>query len=225
MGGFVFLVFCGLGNCGPLRFIVRRCHPLMLWGHICRLANGAFCPDDAPEILEDGPFQKRGLTCDQDREWGNLPSRSNVKLHGAARPSPGPLSHFSDGSFLTRATCRFVVMIRSALLQAGIDAKPFLGHSFRIGVATTAALCGIQDSLIKVLGRWQSSAYQLYIWTTSRSPSSSGQATFVVPCMHFIVVQATLKSALHLFTGICVLYSITYIRAGCTQVLSYACRQ
>ena len=138
-------------------------------------------------------------------------------------PAPGPLSRFSDGSFLTRATCRFVVMIRSALLQAGIYAKPYLGHSFRIGVATSAALCGIQDSLIT------EQVAEFGIPTvhpdTSRSPSSSGQATFVVPCMHFIVVQATFKSARHLFTGIRVLYSITYIRAGCTQVLSYAYRR
>ena len=111
------------------------------------------------------PFRRGGLTCDRDREWGNLPSRSSVKLHGAARPCPGPLSRFSDGSFLTRATCRFVVMIRSVLLQAGTDAKPYLGHSFQIGVATTSALSGTQDSLIKVLGRWQSSAHQLYIQT------------------------------------------------------------
>ena len=44
--------------------------------------------------------------------------------------------------------------IRSALSRAGINAKPYSGHSFRIAAATTAALCGVQDSLIKVLGRW-----------------------------------------------------------------------
>ena len=32
--------------------------------------------------------------------------------------------------------------IRSALSRAGINAKPYSGHSFRIGAATTAALCG-----------------------------------------------------------------------------------
>ena len=38
-------------------------------------------------------------------------------------------------------------------------------RSFRIGAATTAASQGIQDSVIKMLGRWQSSAYILYICT------------------------------------------------------------
>jgi hypothetical protein len=36
-------------------------------------------------------------------------------------------------------------------------------QSFRIGVATTAAEWGIEDSVIKMLGRWESSAYQLYV--------------------------------------------------------------
>ena len=44
-------------------------------------------------------------------------------------------------------------------------AKNFAGHSFRIGAATTAAQCGIQNALIKTLGRWESSAYTRYIRT------------------------------------------------------------
>ena len=75
----------------------------------------------------------------------------------------GPLFQFSDGRFLTRA--RFVTAVRSALSQAGLAAHMYSGHSFRIGAATTAALCGMQDSLIKTLGRWQSSAYTVYVRT------------------------------------------------------------
>ena len=41
------------------------------------------------------------------------------------------------------------------------DSHKYAGHSYRIGAATTASLCGIQDSTIKMLGRWQSSAYTL----------------------------------------------------------------
>ena len=59
----------------------------------------------------------------------------------------------------------FVTAIREALTKAGLNAGEYAGHSFRIGAATTAAQQGLQDSLIKTLGRWQSSAYTLYIRT------------------------------------------------------------
>ena len=75
----------------------------------------------------------------------------------------GPFFMFQDGRFLTRD--RFVAQVRRALQAAGVDSSQYAGHSFRIGAATTAALCGIQDSLIKTLGRWESSAYTLYIRT------------------------------------------------------------
>ena len=47
--------------------------------------------------------------------------------------------------------------VRSALQAASVEATGYAGHSFRIGAATTAALCGVQGSLIKTLGRWESS--------------------------------------------------------------------
>ena len=72
----------------------------------------------------------------------------------------GPLFQFHDGRFLTRA--RFLAAVRSALAEAGLDARLYSGHSFRIGAATTAAVCGIQDSLITTLGHWHSSAYTVY---------------------------------------------------------------
>lgn len=55
--------------------------------------------------------------------------------------------------------------IREALLPHGVDGKNYSGHSFRIGAATTAAAVGVEDSMIKMMGRWQSSAYQTYIRT------------------------------------------------------------
>ena len=70
---------------------------------------------------------------------------------------------FRDGKPLTRE--RFVQQVRAALSQAGINYKGYSGHSFRIGAATTAAKRGVADATIKMLGRWKSSAYQLYIRT------------------------------------------------------------
>ena len=65
--------------------------------------------------------------------------------------SPGPLFKFADGRYLTH-NC-FVSALRAALRECGIDLALYSGHNFRIGVATTAALRGMQDSLIKTLGR------------------------------------------------------------------------
>jgi len=39
----------------------------------------------------------------------------------------------------------------------------YSGHSFRLGATTTAAAAGISNSTIQTLGRWQSSAYLLYV--------------------------------------------------------------
>ena len=76
---------------------------------------------------------------------------------------PGPFFLFKDGHPLTRD--RLVTEMRKAMSLAGVDSKHYSGHSFRIGAATTAAARGLQDSLIKTLGRWESAAYTLYIRT------------------------------------------------------------
>lgn len=79
----------------------------------------------------------------------------------AQGPRPGPLFQLRDGAPLTRQ--RFVDTLRVKLAQAGVDHKPFAGHSFRIGAATTAAAKGISENTIQTLGRWASNAYKRYI--------------------------------------------------------------
>ena len=75
--------------------------------------------------------------------------------------APGPLFTWDNGKFLTRA--HFVEEVKKVLQLVGADASDFNGHSFRIGAASTAAANGMEDSLIKTLGRWESDAYQRYI--------------------------------------------------------------
>ena len=83
----------------------------------------------------------------------------------AIRPPnlPGPLLRFLDGSTLSRTY--LVTQVKKALSAAGIDPSRYSAHSFRIGAATTAAAAGIPDHQIKMLGRWESSAYTLYVRT------------------------------------------------------------
>ena len=56
-------------------------------------------------------------------------------------------------------TQRLVQAVQAALAHVGVDPSSYTGHSFRIGAATTAAARGLEDSVIKTLGRWESSAY------------------------------------------------------------------
>ena len=82
----------------------------------------------------------------------------------AVRPKgEGPLLIHADGSPLTRA--QFVFQVKKALQTAAIDSASYSGHSFRIGAASAAAAAGVPAYFIKMLGRWESEAYHLYIRT------------------------------------------------------------
>ena len=73
----------------------------------------------------------------------------------------GMLFHYEDKKLLSRD--RFVASVREALTTAGVDYKSYSGHSFRIGAATAAGKCGLSPATIQILGRWESSAYLLYV--------------------------------------------------------------
>ena len=64
---------------------------------------------------------------------------------------------------LTKQT--LVEEIRKLLRALELPEDNYAGHSFRIGAATSAALAGIEDSTIHLLGRWQSGAFFQYINT------------------------------------------------------------
>ena len=57
----------------------------------------------------------------------------------------------------------FVEVIWDGLSRAGVDQSKYCGHSFHIGAATTAAARGVEDCIIKTLGRWKSLAYLQYV--------------------------------------------------------------
>ena len=74
--------------------------------------------------------------------------RSYLVVRGS---SAGPLFIYPDGSFLTRDG--FVEEVHRALDSAGVDPTLYNSHSFKIRAATTAAARGLEDSVIKTLGR------------------------------------------------------------------------
>lgn len=77
--------------------------------------------------------------------------------------APGPLFLDKKGKTITKPW--FTTHIRAILNGLGLPQDQYAGHSFRIGAATTAAKNGMEDSMIKTLGRWQSAAFLQYIRT------------------------------------------------------------
>ena len=75
----------------------------------------------------------------------------------------GAFFQFKTGQPLTKP--KFTQHVRTALQAAGLPYLNFAGHSFRIGAATSAARAGIEDSVIRTLGRWNSAAFLVYIRT------------------------------------------------------------
>ena len=107
------------------------------------------------------PF-RTGITIYLGRAEGDICPVAALLSYLAERGlEPGPLFQFHDTRPLTRQS--FVAEIRSALTLAGMNPSLYSGHSFRIGAATSAAAAGIEDSIIKTLGRWSSNAYQTYV--------------------------------------------------------------
>ena len=124
----------------------------------------------APSILQvhlkvskTDPFRK-GIDVYIGRTNNDLCPVAAMMAYLAVRGNnPGALFRFKDGRLLSRV--RFVECIRAALARSGLDQQKYAGHSFRSGAATTAAQCGLNDATIKLLGRWQSCAYLLYVKT------------------------------------------------------------
>ena len=75
----------------------------------------------------------------------------------------GTFFMIQDGQPLTKE--KFVREVRTAIQTACLPYQSFAGHSFRIGEATAAAKAGVEDSTIRMLGRWSSSAFLAYIQT------------------------------------------------------------
>ena len=102
--------------------------------------------------------------------------RTSVNMWNQGRP-PVPLQRWQGTH--KEEIYWFIPIIRGALTAAGIDATKYSGHSFRIGAATTAAECGIEESIIKAIGGncWKSKGTEplCFRWCTHKSLFSQFQ--------------------------------------------------
>ena len=123
---------------------------------------------DAPTIAQitiktskTDPFRK-GISIYVGKTGNDLCPVAALTAYLAARGrEPGPFFRMEDGRPLTRDL--FVSQVKTVLTQVRIDATKYSGNSFRIGAVSTAAARGIEDSTIRILGRWESAAYLLYV--------------------------------------------------------------
>jgi len=72
-----------------------------------------------------------------------------------------PLFLDSSGSALKKGY--FISTTRLLLALLGYDPSKFSGHSYRAGCATTASQKGLNQWEIKMLGRWSSECYHIYL--------------------------------------------------------------
>jgi hypothetical protein len=90
-----------------------------------------------------------------------------------------PLFMMDNGSPLARD--QLIRRFRSALAAAGLNADSYNGHSFRKGGAQSLALARVPDHAIKVLGRWASDSYRLYIGLTASQFAAYSSAIGALP--------------------------------------------
>ena len=111
--------------------------------------------------LKTNPFRK-GMLVYVGRTGRELCPVAAMTAYLAIRGrAPGPFFFMPGGVPLSRDTR--VKKVREALGLSGVEVDRYSGHSFRIGVATTATTAGVEDSLIRTLSRWRSAAYLTYI--------------------------------------------------------------
>ena len=127
--------------------------------HLCYSEDNSSIPTIKQSKTD--PFRK-GVNLFLGRTLVDLcPVESLLNYLVVRSSKDGPLFIFKDGRPLTRQ--RLVTALREVLQVAGVDQSKYSGHSFRIGAATTAAARGMEDSVIKTLGRWNSVAYLQYV--------------------------------------------------------------
>lgn len=161
---------CCLGFFAFLRIGEMTCPSINVWDPNVHLSLGDVAIDhpSRPSFIrvrikqsKTDPFRK-GIDLYVGRTSSSLcPVAAMLDYLTTRGMSPGPLFVLENGHYLTRQ--RFAAAVRAALGKAGVEQTQYCTHSLRIGAATTAAKNGIEDSVIKTLGRWESSAYMQYI--------------------------------------------------------------
>ena len=156
--------FCGFFRLGELVASSPHLHNPLLFSDIA--INSRSDPSTIEIHLRQSktdPFNK-GISVYLGRSGNDLCPVAALLAYLALRGgADGPLFCHPNGSPVLKS--QVVNKVRAALRTLGLEDRRYAGHSFRIGAATTATERGLKDSLIKMLGRWESEAFQSYLQT------------------------------------------------------------
>ena len=126
------------------------------------------------------PFQQGVHVCLGKTDNDICPVNSLLAYLVRRCGTPGPLFVMEDGQYLTRELFR--AQLNTILQEAGLNAKDYNTHSFRIGAATSAREAGISDASIQMLGQWKSDAYKVYIRTPREELAKFSSQLAAGPC-------------------------------------------
>ena len=129
---------------------------------------------------------------------------SRFLRHGQAS-QVSPLFTLSSGRYLTRSDVS--ATMKSLLCIGGYKSRHYSSHNFRIGAATAAALAGMPDHAIQLLGRWKSDTFRRYV-RPPQPPVTSGSSTAHPQQERWTAISPTLVC--HICTSI-IMYSRLYL--------------
>lgn len=92
------------------------------------------------------------------------PALADLRAYLATRTTLDPAAPlFATASGKPLALRAVMLAAHAALVRAGVDLSKYRGLSFRRGGASSLAIAGVPDRVVRQLGRWKSSAYVRYI--------------------------------------------------------------
>ena len=157
-----FFGFFRMGELLPESATVDQSSPVIVWSDV------AVDSHESPAMVR---IHLRRSKCDQfgkgvdivlGRTGHSLCSVTAIMRYISVRGSgQGIFFQLPQARVVTKAW--FVDQLRSVLVSLGLPKELYAGHSFRIGAATTAAMAGVEDATIQILGRLQSAAYLQYV--------------------------------------------------------------
>ena len=123
--------------------------------------------DDRCTILieqsKTDPFRREHIVNVHATGTSTCPVRALRLYAEATTPLHDDEPVFKGGKFSPLDRQHLTSSIRYLLKNTQYSHQQYSSHSFRSGAATTAAATGIPEWLTKILGRWRSNAYQVYI--------------------------------------------------------------